>query len=291
MSGRDRLGPRLFGVVLAGGRSRRYGSPKARVRLAGLTLLERGLNILRAAGLETGVIANRADDLPVPWADQARREGWIDPRPPEGGPSSAPGSARADHTTPTPPPPAATGGSPATVSERDPASARDTLAHPPPATGPPAPPTAAVPVRPDLTPGAGPLGGLHAALAWARERGDAGVFLLGCDLPFVPPALVARLATGFDRARPTVPASSGPLGMEPLCACYPVGLAEAAREWLEAGRLGMGEFVRAHDPVVVAGDPLASIAGAEHAFLNVNTPADRDRATRLLARRRRTARG
>ena len=204
-------GPRLFGVVLAGGRSRRYGSPKARARLAGLTLLERALANLQAAGLETGVIANRGDDLP-------------------------------------------------------------------------AAPLAAVPVRPDLTPGAGPLGGLHAALSWARERGDAGAFLLGCDLPLVPPAMVARLVTRFYAARPTVPASPGPLGIEPLCACYPVGLVTAVEEWLAAGRFGMGEFVRAHDPVVVARDQLASVAGAEHAFLNVNSPADLERAARVLGR-------
>lgn len=211
LSAGDLPRPRLFGVVLAGGQSRRYGSPKARVRLAGLTLLERALAILHAAGLETGVIANRADDLP------------------------------AGH------------------------------------------PRAAVPVRRDLTPGAGPLGGLHAALAWARERGDAGVFLLGCDLPLVPPALVARLATGFDAARPTVPASPGPLGIEPLCACYPLGLAGSVEEWLAAGRFGMGEFVRAHDPVVVTPDQLASVAGAEHAFFNVNTPVDLERAAELLS--------
>ncbi|MCY3707237.1 MAG: molybdenum cofactor guanylyltransferase [Gammaproteobacteria bacterium] len=198
-------------MVLAGGQSRRYGSPKARARLAGRTLLERALAILHAAGLETGVIANRADDLP------------------------------AGH------------------------------------------PRAAVPFRPDLTPGAGPLGGLHAALAWARERGDAGVFLLGCDLPLVPPALVARLATGFDDARPTVPASGGPLGIEPLCACYPISLAAAAQDWLATGRFGMGEFVRAHDSVVVARDELASVAGAEHAFFNVNTPSDLERAADLLS--------
>lgn len=237
----DRPRPRLFGVVLAGGQSRRYGSPKARAPLAGVTLLERALAILQAAGLETGVIANRAEDLPGPWGDDACAERRGGARP--------------------------SGGQPV----------RDVRARPP------AQPPAAVPVRPDLIPGAGPLGGLHAALSWARERGDAGVFLLGCDLPLVPPALVARLATGFDAARPTVPASPGPLGIEPLCACYPMSLVTATERWLAAGRFGMEEFVRAHDPVVVARDQLASVAGADHAFVNVNTPADRDLAADLLS--------
>lgn len=238
--------PLLFGVVLAGGRSRRYGSSKARARLGGTTMLERALGILREAGLETGVIANRTDDPPGPRTDEARAEGPIG--------AGAPGG------------------------ERPGPDAR---------AGPPGHPVAVVPVRPDLTPGAGPLGGLQAALSWARERGEAGVFLLGCDLPLVPPALVARLATAFDAARPTVPASPGPLGIEPLCACYPVGLLPAVERSLAAGRFGMGEFVRAHDPVVMARDQLASVAGAEHAFVNVNTPADRDRAARMLDRRAR----
>lgn len=229
-------------MVLAGGRSRRYGSPKARARLTGLTLLERALGILRAAGLEAGVIANRSDDLPALLADDVRAGKRVGARPSGGGqPARAAPAGLPDH------------------------------------------PLAAVPVRPDLTPGAGPLGGLHAALSWARERGDAGVFLLGCDLPLVPPALVARLATDFDAARPTVPGSPGPLGFEPLCACYPVSLVPAVEKRLAASHFGMGDFVRAHDPVVVARDQLASLAGAEHAFLNVNTPADRERAADLLS--------
>ncbi len=250
MSGGDRLRPRLFGVVLAGGESRRYGSPKARARLGGQTLLERALGILQAAGLETGVIANRVEDLPSPWADGARGDGRVGAR-----------SACAASGRPVEAPPSAGG--------VDRGGGR----------------VATIPVRPDLTPGTGPLGGLHAALLWAGERGDAGVFLLGCDLPLVPSALVARLTTRLDAARPTVPASPGPLGIEPLCGCYPVGLVAAAEESLAAGRFGMGEFVRAHDPVVVARDQFASVAGAEHAFLNVNTSADLDRAAEILGLR------
>ena len=240
----ERPRPRLFGVVLAGGRSRRYGSPKARARLAGITLLERALGILREAGLETGVIANRAADLP--------RLGDVPDRDVE--------LAGTTHTDGTARPP-----------RRDGVRTDGQ-------------PLVAVPVRADLKAGAGPLGGLQAALNWARERGDAGVFLLGCDLPLVPPALVDRLARHFDPARPTVPASPGPLGIEPLCACYPVSLVPAVGESLGAGRFGMGKFVRSTDPVVVTREQLAPVTGLEHAFLNVNTPADAERATRLIGR-------
>jgi len=59
----------------------------------------------------------------------------------------------------------------------------------------------------------------------------------------------------------------------------------AAERWLAAGRFGMGKFVRAHDPVVVARDQFASVAGAQCAFLNVNTPADLERAAELAALR------
>ncbi len=238
----DQPRPRLFGVVLAGGRSRRFGSPKARVRVAGRTLLERALGILREAGLETGVIANRAADLPL-LGDALDRDVEL------GG------------TTHT-----------------------DGAAHPPRRDGArtDGQPSVAVPVRADLKAGAGPLGGLHAALCWARERGDEGVFLLGCDLPLVLPHLVRRIARSFDPARPTVPASGGPLGIEPLCACYPVSLVSAVEESLGEGRFGMGKFVRAASPVVVTRDQLALVADLERVFFNVNTPADAERAGVLL---------
>ncbi len=238
----DHVRPRLFGVVVAGGLSRRYGSPKARARVAGRTLLGRALETLWEAGLETGVIANRAADLPALHPREARAATGTDAHPSSGADARSPG-------------------------------ARAPTAQPPPT---------AAPVRPDLIPGAGPLGGLHAALCWARERGDAGVFLLGCDLPLVSPALVGRLTRSFDPARPTVPASPGPLGIEPLCACYPVGLVAAVEESLAAGRFGMGEFVRANNPLVVTRDQLALAADVERVFLNVNTPADAERAARLL---------
>ncbi|MBB3912080.1 molybdenum cofactor guanylyltransferase [Sphingomonas desiccabilis] len=48
-----------------------------------------------------------------------------------------------------------------------------------------------LPDRP--APGLGPLGGLAAALAHARQHGFDGVVSVGCDTPLLPDDLVARL--------------------------------------------------------------------------------------------------
>ena len=61
----------------------------------------------------------------------------------------------------------------------------------------------ALPARPDLEAGLGPIGGLWTALQWASERGDDGVLLLGCDMPLVNEALV-RAILDWDDAAPAV---------------------------------------------------------------------------------------
>lgn len=48
---------------------------------------------------------------------------------------------------------------------------------------------------PDLPrPGLGPLGGIAAALAYAKTHGFASVLTIGCDMPDVPEELLATLA-------------------------------------------------------------------------------------------------
>lgn len=137
-----------------------------------------------------------------------------------------------------------------------------------------------LPVRPDLLPGFGVLGGIHAALSWAEEEGRPGALCLACDLPFLPAgllrALVARAAEGDADA--VVPESTGRRGVEPLCAfysvaCRPVLEALHARGERRAVAL-LGELRTARLPLAAVrrwGDP-------EVVFLNVNTPEDHRRA-------------
>jgi len=78
-----------------------------------------------------------------------------------------------------------------------------------------------VPVILDIIPGAGPLGGLHGALRAAEGAGLGGVFLLGCDMPLVTPAVVeAVIRAGLASGRPAAAPQLSGGALHPLCAWY-----------------------------------------------------------------------
>lgn len=58
----------LTGVLLVGGASARFGSPKALARLGGETLAERGWQVLAAACDEVLAVGKLADSLDLPFA-------------------------------------------------------------------------------------------------------------------------------------------------------------------------------------------------------------------------------
>jgi molybdopterin-guanine dinucleotide biosynthesis protein A len=60
--------PPLTGVLLVGGASERFGSPKALARLGGETLAERGHRVLGEACAEVLVVGKAADRLPLPFS-------------------------------------------------------------------------------------------------------------------------------------------------------------------------------------------------------------------------------
>jgi len=134
-------------------------------------------------------------------------------------------------------------------------------------------------VIPDRIAGAGPLGGLHAALV---DAGHRGVIVLACDLPFVTAAFLEALAIEFgtgEEIDAVVPRS--PRGLEPLCALYAARCAETVQRRIEAGNLevrGLLTEVRCKElrPEDVASFDDGSV------FLNVNTPHDYERARAKL---------
>ena len=130
-------------------------------------------------------------------------------------------------------------------------------------------------VVPDAIAGAGPLGGLYTALLDARH--DC-VIVLACDLPFVPAALLERLAaesgTG-QQVDAVVPRTAR--GLEPLCAVYRKDCAARARAQIARGDLRMTALLADLHVRELGRDALAPFDG-EALFENVNTPHDYARA-------------
>jgi molybdopterin-guanine dinucleotide biosynthesis protein A len=125
----------------------------------------------------------------------------------------------------------------------------------------------AVPVVPDLRAGAGPLGGIEAALAHYRGRVD-GVVLLPCDLPGISAREILALADAFRAARGrVVVAQTSDFVWHPLCAVVHNGVAPEVAAALEAGELGVGRLWRKLGAVEVRFED-------ERPFFNVNTPED-----------------
>jgi molybdopterin-guanine dinucleotide biosynthesis protein A len=140
-----------------------------------------------------------------------------------------------------------------------------------------------LPHRPDARLGLGPLGGIHAALSWARDAGRPGAVVVAGDMPFAPPALLRALAelASEPEADAAVPESPGRRGVEPLCAAYGVACLAAIEARAAAGGgaiVGFYEDVRVERMgrrrVAEFGDP-------RRMFLNVNTRAELAVAERL----------
>lgn len=134
-------------------------------------------------------------------------------------------------------------------------------------------------VIPDQIAGAGPLGGVHAALVDAAHD---GVIVLACDLPFVTAPLLEALSIEFgtgDEIDAVVPRSAR--GLEPLCALYAARCADTVRRRIEAGNLEMRGLLTELRFKELRSEG-APAFDDESVFLNVNTPHDYERARAKL---------
>jgi molybdopterin-guanine dinucleotide biosynthesis protein A len=124
-----------------------------------------------------------------------------------------------------------------------------------------------------------PLTGIVAAL---RAAGGRPVVMLGCDMPLVPPPLLAHLAELI--AAPGRRAVVAEVGgeIEPLLAAYaPTAKAPLAAALAEGRPLR--EAVAALEPDRLGGAELRGFGDPETLASNVNTPADLERAAALLS--------
>lgn len=120
-----------------------------------------------------------------------------------------------------------------------------------------------LPVLPDAEPGRGPLGGILAALIWARGEGAEAVLTAAVDTPFLPGDLAERLAGAGARGAYAETASVP----HATTGLWSVELAEPLEEALANGMRKVRDWARAVDAVPVLFED-------EGAFFNVNTPED-----------------
>jgi molybdopterin-guanine dinucleotide biosynthesis protein A len=142
-----------------------------------------------------------------------------------------------------------------------------------------------LPHRTDVLEGVGALAGVHAALVWAAAAGAGYAFVAGCDMPLLEPALIARLATLRGDADAVLPASEGPRGVEPLCACYSIRCIAAIEAAAARGDRRMVGFHADVRTLILPLDEVGSYGEPARLFLNLNTPAEREVAERWLEER------
>ncbi len=127
-----------------------------------------------------------------------------------------------------------------------------------------------VPTVADIRPGAGGLGGVHAALV--RARGP--VLVVAWDMPFVPSALLAALRAAGANADMAVPVSDSVRGIEPLCAMYGPACVGAIERRIDRGDLRVVSIVDDVRVVRLGAAEVGRYGDPDIMFMNVNTVAD-----------------
>jgi molybdopterin-guanine dinucleotide biosynthesis protein A len=126
----------------------------------------------------------------------------------------------------------------------------------------------------DVLPGRASAIGIHAALVNAQSS----VLVIGWDMPFVPPALMAEIAARLrDNVAAVVPV--GPDGPEAVCAGYSPLAIPVFETLIGKGVVKLSELIAALPNVMaVSGADLARFGDPRTIFFNVNRPEDRERA-------------
>ena len=119
---------------------------------------------------------------------------------------------------------------------------------------------------PDIYPGMGPLGGIHAGLSQINNRVG---FVIGCDLPFFTSRLASFLlgrSPGYDVVVPKVNNY-----WEPVCAVYSQGCIGPIEKCLQSGIRRVCAFYPDVRVLEVDQKEISLIGQTETLFYNVNT--------------------
>jgi molybdopterin-guanine dinucleotide biosynthesis protein A len=137
----------------------------------------------------------------------------------------------------------------------------------------------------DLVPGRGPLGGLHAALSYARSD---RIFVIACDLPFITAEFIHRLCEKISNVYGAVVPEQPDGRLQPLCGFYDVDIARPiVDEIIGLPRVPppLHQIINQMKPCIVKPVEYADLSGSDRFFTNINTLDDL-KAFQLLPEKR-----
>lgn len=126
-------------------------------------------------------------------------------------------------------------------------------------------------VVPDVYPGCGPLGGIHAALEYSSA--DLNL-IIAVDMPFVSKELLTFLFAAAAETDALVTVPSIAERSQPTCAVYRRAFAVVAEKALREGKYKIDKLFSGVPLRLIDEAELAAAGFSERMFLNVNTPDD-----------------
>jgi len=132
---------------------------------------------------------------------------------------------------------------------------------------------------PDIFPGRGPLGGIHAGLVHSTT--DVNL-VVACDMPFLHEKMLKYLAGHGAQYDVVIPRLGNYL--EPLTACYHKSCLQVIESHIREHRLKITSFFPKVNVLYVESEKLAKLAGTGYSFFNVNTPKDLEQAREIKKR-------
>jgi molybdopterin-guanine dinucleotide biosynthesis protein A len=134
-----------------------------------------------------------------------------------------------------------------------------------------------LPMTPDIIPGIGTLGGIHAGLSSLK---GGGAFFTAADMPFIKRALIDYLVGAFQETDAVVPYINGEY--EPLLAIYSRRCLKAIEKTIASRKRRAVDFLSNVRLRTIRDDEFRSVDPGFISTFNINTPEDYARARLIV---------
>ena len=137
----------------------------------------------------------------------------------------------------------------------------------------------------DRWPGEGPLGGIITALEDARSGvpRTKNCLIVSCDMPFLTAEWLQYLSAFATHSAAQIVVPRSTQGLEPLCACWCAGAAEALHGLFHNGVRKVTEVFKHTRTEILDEAHWKRFDSAGRLFWNMNTPQDYKEALRVFA--------